>query len=753
MKKRILLGLFTVLAMFGLASCKEDKPTPPGPVVTTTYDVTFEANGHGTTPEKVTEVSKLPTLPTLTEDGWTFEGWFYDKGCNDKANVGDEIEKNITLYAKWTEKKPEIETITIAQALEICAGLTNEDTNRYIIEAVVEKIENPSYGQMIIKDATGSIEVYGSYDADGVKGYATLEDKPYAGDKVRISALLQNFNGKYEVKSAWILSFEHVEEEFNINDYEAMTIATARDAKKDKKVLLEGIVAKISYANGKIPSGFYLVDQSSSIYVYDDQIAPRVKIGNKIKIAAIKDYWILDNEVNHAAKFDYEGCCQVAKVKLIENDGKTNNAYDKSWIEETTIKKIMDTPFSENITTKIYKVNALVKKSVGEDFINYYFNDIDGITGTYTYTQCNGSDFDWLDEFDGKICTVYLSVINAKSSDTGCNWRFFPIEVIDEGYEFNVEDAPKFAIDYFVNDLFLDSYTNDPELVLPKKATSEVLDLGIIKITYSSLNPDVIRFEEKDDCFIMHTNAYGKTTITVKASYLTYTYEHEIEVEYVEFVLPDYLSVKEAIDLAPAQGEKVVVRGIVGPSLVNQKGFYLIDETGIIAVKMDDAKLKNVSFGDEVILQGIRTINNIDKATEALYGQSIINDAIVLVNLYGNNKYSNSSFDNSAKLEELLDFSVAEDHTTQVYVLDVVVEWVEGRYSTINLKSTTDPSKSIQLYAGSAEQYNWLNKYDGQKITVEIALCNWNFKAQFKGCILSATNSEGETEYNLLNFK
>lgn len=93
---------------------------------------------------------------------------------------------------------------------------------------------------MTIKDATGTIDVYGSYDWDGVKGYAELEDKPYAGDTVSLSCLLQNFNGTYEVKSAWILSFKHEEQIFDINEYTAMSIEEARSAKKDAKVIIEG---------------------------------------------------------------------------------------------------------------------------------------------------------------------------------------------------------------------------------------------------------------------------------------------------------------------------------------------------------------------------------------------------------------------------------------------------------------------------------------------------------------------------------
>ena len=108
----------------------------------------------------------------------------------------------------------------------------------------------------------------------------------------------------------------------------------------------------------------------------------------------------------------------IACLRWYGHDPYYNEDY------EYTIKEIMETPLSENMTTNIFKVNALVKKVPGNGFVNYYFNDIDGVTGSYTYTACNGSDFAWLDEFDGKICTVYLSPMNAKSTTSGCIYRF-----------------------------------------------------------------------------------------------------------------------------------------------------------------------------------------------------------------------------------------------------------------------------------------------------------------------------------------
>ena len=124
---------------------------------------------------------------------------------------------------------------------------------------------------------------------------------------------------------------------------------------------------------------------------------------------------------------------------MIENDKKVSTV-DLSWATESTVKEIMETPVNggENITTNIYKVNAYVNKVPGNGFINYYINDLDNKTGSYVYTKCNGGDFEWLDQFDGKICTIYLSALNAKSTTSGCIYRFVPVSVVYEDFKFAI---------------------------------------------------------------------------------------------------------------------------------------------------------------------------------------------------------------------------------------------------------------------------------------------------------------------------
>ena len=244
---------------------------------------------------------------------------------------------------------------------------------------------------------------------------------------VLLYCTLQNFNGNTrQAKSAWIIDFIPADKVVDESEYTKVSIADARNATVGAKLSVTGVVAAITYANGMIPSGVYLVDGTESIYVYSNDVAQRVAVGNTITVIGVRDNWILSTEATNAAKFGYKGCCQISDANLVSNDNG-NSDFNKTWIPTSTVKEIIETPVTENITSTIFKVNALVKKVPGNGFVNYYFFDIDGETGAYTYTQCNGSDFAWLDAFDGKICTVYLSALNAKSTATDCYFRFVPV--------------------------------------------------------------------------------------------------------------------------------------------------------------------------------------------------------------------------------------------------------------------------------------------------------------------------------------
>ncbi len=630
--------------------------------------------------------------------------------------------------------------LTIAEllALPVADGAVTEQF--YIVKATVESISNAAYGAMWITDGTGSISVYNSKAEDGTF-YSNMADKPYKGDSVTLKCNVKNFKGTLEVNQAYILDFAHAEVTIDPAEYTAMTVSEVRAADKGTKVKVSGVVAQITYANGSIPAGVILVDDTASIYVYDGDLAARCAIGNTISIYASKTYWVLEGEQANATSFGYVGCNQLENVTVIEIDNSVSE-FDKSWITETTVKEIMDTPVSEDITTLIYKVTALVKEVPGNGFTNFYINDLDGYTGSYCYSQCNGNDFTWLREFDGKICTVYMMALNAKSSASGCVWRFLPIAVIDEGFDPATVNFAENAVKLFAVEQFLNKYTGNPAQELMTSVSNELLGYTDLQLSYVSNNPSVISIDDN----VMNCHKTGTAVITVTAEYNGVSYSQDVTIE-VEIAQAEVESGTVADAIAANVGDIVTVKGIVGPSLVNKTGFYLIDETGIIAVLVDAETLATLEIGYEVILEGERDFHS---KSGGNWGTTCIDSVKVIANNYGSHEYSTASFDGVLTLAEFVALDTNTDYTTYVFTVTATVELVETPYYT-SIK-LVDGDNYINLYCSSAKQYKWLHQYNGQSITMEIAPCNWSSKGVYPGCVLAVINEDGTKILNTLNF-
>lgn len=638
--------------------------------------------------------------------------------------------------------------ITVAEAIEIAMAETSTaPTERYYIRATIVKVSNPAYGEMTIADETGEIYVYGTYSADGSIGYADFTDKPVKGDEVLLHCTLNTYNDTPQVKNARLIDFKKAtKEDIDASDYTEMTIADAREATLGAKVKVSGIVARITYANGMKPSGVYIVDGTNSIYVYDADIAGQVSIGNKITVLGEKDYWVLETEASNAIKHGYQGCCQISSATLYDND-KATNEIDFSWCEEKTVKEILNIPVTENVTTTTYKTTALVKKVPGNGFVNYYFYDLDGTTGAYTYTQCNGSDFAWLDEFDGKICTVYLSPMNAKSTSSDCYFRFLPVAVIDEGFTFDLSKTPEFVIEYYAVDQFLSTYTGNPLKELPISISSELLGFDNATLSYESDNESVVYFTtENPGAVVLNCKDNGVANVTITATYGEYTASRTITITVGAPSSSEGMTVEEAIDIEV--GEIIKVEGIVGPSLVNKDGFYLIDETGVIAVVVNDSSVwEGLALGQKVVVEGKRDKFN---SGNSGFGVTCLTSATIAANYYGSHEYSTASFITDKTLDDFYALNANEDHSTEVYVAKGTVVITETAYYS-NIKLQTPNGKQITLYSSSANQYNWLKAFAGEEITVEIVPCNWNGKSYYAGCVIAVITEDGKV-CNELNF-
>lgn len=660
-------------------------------------------------------------------------------GCKNNAQTTTNGGQSSSLVT--AQKGEKDNPFNIAEAVEKCAA--NDAETRYYVKGKIKKISNVQYGQMILEDETGTLEVYGSYGADGEKRYSELLDKPQVGDTVLMYATLVTFNSKPEIKSGWIISFEKGKNEFDPSKYEEVSVNDARLKADDSLVKVSGTVAKITYASGMKPNGIYLVDNTNSIYVYDSNgsITSEVNVGNNITLYGKKTHYILEKEQTAAAKYGYKGCNQLVDCRLEKNDNKTNIVnYD--WVKSSTVKDVMNTPVSEDISTTIYKVNALIKKAPGDGFINYYINDLDGTTGSYVYTQANGNDLDYLEPFDGKICTVYLSAINAKSLDSGCIWRFIPVSVKDENYKFDVANTNDFVLNYYAMDQFDSSYEGDPETELLTSVSSTLLGFENATISYSSSDENVFYFDNSNNKVVLHAKDYGKATITITVSYNGTSKSQTIEIEYKKPVTYDSINISDVYK--KEFGTEVIVKGVVAAGVVNQKAFYLVDETGMIVCLTDDAQLATIALGQEIIVKG-KFVNN---RGENL-GQLHLEDAEILTVLGGNNTYSNKSFEEST-LKNIIDLCTAKSEaaTGKVYIVEASVEEiVYPMYSNIVLKDAE--GNSLQLYTASSKQYEWLLNYKGT-LKFEITVNAWN--AKFKGAVVAVILEDGTRVCNPYNF-
>lgn len=659
-----------------------------------------------------------------------------------------------------SKNEDEKKIYTIAELIAMMPSDGSVTTERYYVKATIKSIDNADYGSMTIEDPTGTLSVYGTYSSDGAKRYSELDEKPVKGDTVLLYGTIQNYKNKTpEIKSGWIIEFTKGIPTWSEDDYTEMTIGEAREAAVDSLVKVTGVVSRITFANGMKPNGFIIVGDNSSIYVYDNQIAIEVAVGNKITLLAKKTMFIASKEASSAKKFGYKGACQLIDGHLLSNDEATND-LDLSFAQEKTVKEVIETSPSANITSLIYHSNALIKRvqKEGQNFVNYYIDDLDGKTGSYVYTACDGNDFAWMDQYDGKICSVYYTALNAKSTSTGVLFRFLPIKIEDNNYQFDKAKAPKFVVEYYGLEQFDTVYSADPEKEMLTSVTSDLLNFGTATLSYSSNNTALAYFETgKDGKVVFHVNSgsEGTATITVTGHLDGQTdFSKTMDIKIVKPVdVSSAVNVKAAIDAS--KGTELLVKGVIGPSLVNKNGFYLIDETGSLAVVMNSTdEFNGLQIGQTVYIKGKRDLFASARNGTPSYFESCMTGCQIVKNEFGNVDYSTASFIKGKTLADLIALPVTDNyHTAEVYVITAGLKFVSTKnYSNAYLK---DGDSEMRLYCTNASsQYQWINPYvdDTKTYTMEVAVCNWNNKNYYTACLLSITDSNGNKVMNTLNF-
>ena len=123
---------------------------------------------------------------------------------------------------------------------------------------------------------------------------------------------------------------------------------------------------------------------------------------------------------------------------------------------------------------------------------------------------------------------------------------------------------------------------------------------------------------------------------------------------------------------------------------------------------MDASIVATLEIGNEVILKGTRANNT--KGGTTYFGQTNIENCTVVVNNYGSHEYSTATFIEGKTLGDIYGLNPLEDHSTDVYVVKAIVEWVETDYYS-SVKLVNAQGETLNLYCSVAGQYSWLSEF------------------------------------------
>ena len=287
--------------------------------------------------------------------------------------------------------------ISIAEAIVLGGTEKNVYTEeKYYIQGIVKEVQNETYGNMVIEDATGSILVYGTYSADGATRYDKLEAKPQVGDLVTMYGVLGYYNAP-QMKNGWLAEYYDV-----VTYEEAFTLAgTEKNVYTEAKYTLQGVVKEVqneTYGN------IVITDGTNEILVYGtydvqgnryDALEYKPQVGDFVTVNGILGYYNAPQMKNGTIVSTIN---PVSIAGAIANAGTEKDVYTKEmYILKGVVKEIQNEKYGNMVITDgtneilIYglysadgetRFDAMeVKPQVGQEVI------VRGIIGYYSAPQ------------------------------------------------------------------------------------------------------------------------------------------------------------------------------------------------------------------------------------------------------------------------------------------------------------------------------------------------------------------------------
>ena len=507
------------------------------------------------------------------------------------------------------------------------------------------------------------------------------------------------------------------------------TIQEVKQCNNGEAIVVEGIVAYVVYGTEKnVPVGFYIFDETDSIYVHSSSYAETVKVGNFVHIQGEFTKYIDANSTTSAEKAGYTGAKQIIPTTLT-NDNQIHSV-PTSFIQETSIADLCMIPVSENITSNVYKVVANIHKSVGNGFVNYYFNDLNGVNSYYAYTTANGKDLAWLEEYDGSVRECLIAVHNCKLSASGNFWRIVPIQILDE---VNVDDKTymEYALDRLATQF---SKTYDNPCTFTLATTDQQLEGA--KVSYTSVSNGVT-LVQKEDIYEISLN-FG-VELTKMEVEITLQYNDLVATRTISFEgaisKPDIetISIEEARRVPV--GQQVTIQGYVVGFLylkgtTTPAGFEIMDETSSIAVFVSTAvdtttDITKLKIGEYVYVTGFGDLYQ-PREDNNHTGSIRLNQAEVLYHDWQEHELP-VEYIEEKDFASLVQNPSDNNISNMVFKTTMYVERTTGSYVNYYIHDLNDPSLSMIVYSQNSGkngpgEYAWLEQYAGKCVEAYVTL-------------------------------
>jgi len=526
------------------------------------------------------------------------------------------------------------------------------------------------------------------------------------------------------------------------------TLEQIKSAELGSVNVFEGVVVQHVYTGQDVPyiTGMMVANDSGCIYVYGQNTAQQVKVGDQVKVSGKKAYYVPKTDSGAATSSGYKGQLQLTEPNLISHEKDKNLPIPENAITKTDeLDPILHHSLTDDISNKIWQMKGRITKTIGGDYTNYYLWDLNRTDNINFYTQSNGKDYKWLEPYVDKSVNMTFISINAKPGNA--IWRALPVKVNEEVTVTDQEEANYAA--KRAEKTILSSYGDAVDVQVSNK--DELLDGVTLK--YECSNPLVTITQNETGYNIHFDKAEKPQGVEIK---ITATYKEKTASVTKSINLgnvPEYTATPIADALKLETGTEVTIEGIVGRKTykggtTDPLGAFIIDASGSIVVYNSApfmASLSEVTEGNRVVLKGTidRYISNDTVKNTGYTGDVQLKDTTLIYNAAGQNEVPSDAIEEKT-ITWISSQPVSNNISSRVFKVQAKIKKSTGYATSYSLLDPADESKSLSVYSQrSGSDFAWLDEYENKVVVLYVGVQNLQIRSgnpNWRSCPIQILN-------------